>query len=519
MTRAVTYARVSGDDRGKEGRNLKSQLEMCREYAEENDWEIVAELAEDDRGASGADIDLPQLTKIREMAYDGQFDILIVRELDRLSRSLPKQLIIEEELDKQGIRIEYVLGNYEDTLEGKLAKNVRAVISEYERLKISERLARGRYNKVREGKVHLHGNERSPYGYRASDDGTNLVPHEPEAGIVRLMYQWYTVGDEDGDTLSMRGIAKRLTDMRVPTWGDIHGSTNKKAGYGVWRSSTIREYLLSETYAGRWTYGDYEVEVPALVSTEVWEATQRQLEKNRRFCKRSTKYDYLMRQRARHYCGYMMSCVSRRYYTGNLYLYYTCNGFSTLPYQECNRRQFRADHVDAAIWEWLREWLADPDTIRDRLEEYRDEQAKLNKPLLDRIAVTDKLIGEHEEQLSRLLDLYLAGEFPKELLLNRKKDLEQTIKQLQDERANFVDSLEETTLRGKQADTIEQLTREASEGIKSAENDFDKRRKLVDLLDVTVTLTVEDGEKVAYPRFVLSEEATEPLVLCDHPQR
>ena len=31
--RAVLYARVSGDDRSNEGRNLESQLEMCREHA------------------------------------------------------------------------------------------------------------------------------------------------------------------------------------------------------------------------------------------------------------------------------------------------------------------------------------------------------------------------------------------------------------------------------------------------------------------------------------------------------
>ena len=47
--RAVLYARVSSDDTGKNGRNLKGQLDMCREYAQENGQMIVAELAEDDR--------------------------------------------------------------------------------------------------------------------------------------------------------------------------------------------------------------------------------------------------------------------------------------------------------------------------------------------------------------------------------------------------------------------------------------------------------------------------------------
>ena len=96
--RAVLYARVSGDDRGKDGRNLAGQLEMGREYAREHGYTVVAELAEDDRGASGAAIDLPELTRVRDMAQADEFDVLVVREIDRLSRNLAKQLIVEEEL-------------------------------------------------------------------------------------------------------------------------------------------------------------------------------------------------------------------------------------------------------------------------------------------------------------------------------------------------------------------------------------------------------------------------------------
>ncbi len=140
ITRAVLYARVSGDDPKKDGRNLQSQLDMGREYAQDKNYRIIAELAEDDRGASGAEIDLPQLNRAREMASRGEFDVLVVREIDRLSRNLAKQLIIEEELRRAGVSIEYVLANYEDTSEGRLSKHIRATIAEYEREKIRERL-------------------------------------------------------------------------------------------------------------------------------------------------------------------------------------------------------------------------------------------------------------------------------------------------------------------------------------------------------------------------------------------
>ncbi|MCD4739490.1 MAG: recombinase family protein [Anaerolineae bacterium] len=106
MHRAVIYARVSGDDRSKEGRNLESQLRLCREHALRIGHRVVAEMAEDDRGASGADRDLPQLKRLLEMARAGEVDVVIVREMDRLARSLVKQLLIEEQLQSLDIAIE-----------------------------------------------------------------------------------------------------------------------------------------------------------------------------------------------------------------------------------------------------------------------------------------------------------------------------------------------------------------------------------------------------------------------------
>src|SRR5512142_929437 len=157
--RAVIYARVSSDDvrAGKERRNLDEQLNMGREYAQGRGYTIVQELAEDDRGASGASLDLEQLNRVFSMARAGEFDVLVVRELDRLSRRLAKQLIIEEELKRAGVDIEYVLATYEDNPEGNLSKQIKAVISEYERLKINERMTRGRRLKARAGSIVARG--------------------------------------------------------------------------------------------------------------------------------------------------------------------------------------------------------------------------------------------------------------------------------------------------------------------------------------------------------------------------
>jgi DNA invertase Pin-like site-specific DNA recombinase len=249
VKRAVLYVRVSRDDTVNDSRNLQGQLDMCREHAQKEGWQIVAELAEDSRGASGADIHLPKLTSMRKMARDHAFDVLVVREMDRLSRNLAKQLIVEEELKTQGIEIAYVLGQYPDTPDGNLMRNFRASLAEYEREKINERVVRGRYSKIKAGSVLVAGY--SPYGYQLvrQNNHFGLEIDESEAAVVRMIFEWYLSG------LSVRKITKRLTEMGIPTYSDNRSTyaavigVNRKRAENVWSAGSVRHIILNETYA------------------------------------------------------------------------------------------------------------------------------------------------------------------------------------------------------------------------------------------------------------------------------
>lgn len=132
MKRAVLYARVSREGWQTRRRKLMSQLQICRQFAVDRGWRIVAELAEDDERTPGSDTNLPQLRIMMELAAAREFDVLVVSEMDRLSRKLAKQILIEEELGRFGIDIRYVLVDYPETPDGQLAKYIRAVIAEYE---------------------------------------------------------------------------------------------------------------------------------------------------------------------------------------------------------------------------------------------------------------------------------------------------------------------------------------------------------------------------------------------------
>jgi len=106
--RAVLYARVAVGSEGAGKQDLNRQMEACRQHAQGHGWEVVAELAEDEQGISGHSLDRPKLRCILAMVQTREFDVLIVREPDRLSRSLADLLILREELRCQDIQIEYV---------------------------------------------------------------------------------------------------------------------------------------------------------------------------------------------------------------------------------------------------------------------------------------------------------------------------------------------------------------------------------------------------------------------------
>lgn len=209
--KAVLYARVSGDDRQNATSSIDGQLALCREYAQKCGYSIVAELAEDDRRpTSGASWNLAQLNRALEMARAGEYDVLIARELDRLARNLAKQLVIEEQLLGYGITVEYVFGDYANTPEGQLNKQIRAVIAEYEREKIKQRMVGGRRRKVAEGEVIVHGNP--PYGYRLVEiDGRSMLEVvEETAQVIRMIFDWFTL-----DCLGTSAIAKKLNNLGI----------------------------------------------------------------------------------------------------------------------------------------------------------------------------------------------------------------------------------------------------------------------------------------------------------------
>lgn len=511
--RAVLYARVSGDDRGKDGRNLAGQIEMCREYCLKMGWLVVAELSEDDRGASGAAFELPRLNQVREMAKENEFDVLVVREIDRLSRKLVKQLIAEEELRRNGVNVEYVIGEYENSPEGNLMKHVRATIAEYEREKIRERIIRGRRQKIKSGSILSSG--RTAYGLRAVDkDGlTSFEIVESEAKIIRMIFEWYTRGNDLEGPLSIKAIARKLSELSIPTYGDLHpDKTWRKRGACKWNPNSVRKILLNETYAGVWKYGEgselgvQTVKVPAIIDRQTWEFAQNRRSKNQQRAKRNRKHHYLLAGHIR--CGHCQASMagSTFYPDGKMYQYYICRVKRTPKDHDisCDLPSFRVEQVDCAVWNWVGSVIFNPEKLDKGIKLYREGQKQKNTPMRERLEIVNELIEENQKQYDRLIDLYVRGDVPVEMLTERKNRLETNLKALKKEQHELAISLESNHITEAQVMSIKETVAKLNEGYTAVADDYKAKRQILDILDVEVLGAVENGEKVLYVRCVLS---------------
>jgi hypothetical protein len=414
----------------------------------------------------------------------------VVRELDRLARNLAKQLYVEQQLKRAGVEIRYALYDYPDTPEGNFQKHVRAIVAELEREKIIERTVRGRRHAARSGSVLV--GKSPPYGYEAirEDGKTRLQICEPEAQVIRLIFTWYTEGDEDGKRISINDIARKLSELHLPSYGDTgtrKWKSRKKRPRGQWSRMSVYYIVRNATYAGRWQFGKtrqiagrwvrnpdghaVEVEVPPIITPEVWARAQERTAGAR-----------------------LARSAHRRRKSIDVQYVGTC----TAP-------MYRVDEADGLVWSWLRSWLMEPEQLAEGLREYQAAHRPAVSRMADQARQIEGLLASRRDELERALDLHLSGRLSQGLLIERIGQLETEIRSLERERARLVAVLGSQSLTEDKIETLQRLATRSVRGLELAEADFETRRRIVDLLDVRAHFAVEDGEQVIYVSCELAE--------------
>jgi len=491
MKTAVIYARVSTEEQAKKY-SLSSQLEECRKYADSYEYTVVAEFAE---AFSGEILDRPRLSEVFGLCQNTKVDVLIVYDIDRLARNTAHHAIIEMQLEKCSTEIEYVLGEYNSkSPEANLSKSIKRAISEYENMQRRERVTRGKNAKVRAGKVMTAA--RPPYGY--SYHAGELFINPEEAEVVRRIFRLMVEGE------TATNIARILHEDGVLTRGDKVANFVKMNGVSIWNPSTIKNILNNETYTGAWHFGKtmrtkvngksksikksksewVKVEVPAIIEREQFESAGKALRGNKILAKRNVKWEYLLRGMINCSCGAVCRCSRSR--RKKEFLFYQCTVTSGTYWRKpCSERFYvGAQKIEQIVWEKVMNVIFDPDYLRFQIEKQRISAEAGLSGAREQFEAVKLAITDTERKLGILIDQMLDGDFPKEIIEERKRLLSSKLRQLQAEKDKLEFVLSEASITPEQEDLLNQLIKNIKHGVDKAS--FEHKQKLLQMLKIRV---------------------------------
>lgn len=262
---------------------------------------MVVEFKDD---VSGRKLDRDGLEEACRMLEADEADVLVTWKFDRLHRNYVNSVLLRDRIRRAGKEIHYAQTRQVSgkTARERLPEDLQFLMAEIDADDIVERTTGGKRRKIQSGK--WLGLNRPPYGYRKVGQGRNasLEIDEEQAAIVRLIFEWYVVGENDSGPMTTRQVTNKLTSMSVPTPQDRFPNLShmKKRGYAQWSRGTVYQILRYTTYNGVFYQYRYKgvgkvartnrnkdewvgVPVPRIVDEKLWEAAQEKMSRGVQF--------------------------------------------------------------------------------------------------------------------------------------------------------------------------------------------------------------------------------------------
>ena len=532
--RVAAYVRVS-TSRQVKLETIDQQLEMVSKYAREEGWELAEEDIFRDDGYSGTTLKRPALDALRDKARLREFEVVVVLSPDRLARNYVHQMVLVEELEKVGCKVEFVERPMSSEPNDQLLLQIRGAVAEYERTLLSERMRRGRLAKYKAGLLLPWTH--TPYGLRVDPDrprdpaGVRL--EEAKAAVVAEIFAVYL---EPG--MSLFGVCRHLREMGVPA----------PRGGKAWSTATLRGILTNpvytgKVYAGRVRYRPARIrrsathpighphnssdplpeeewifigEVPEVVGQEQFDLVAHKLSKNKSFARRNNKAnEHLLRALVS--CGECMLAsiaVAKSFGKNNdrKQRYYVCSGkfnkAQSAPEEKCSSRYTPAEQLDEIVWKDLCEVLTHPESITDALRrahggEWLPQELKARQ---ENLRKGRSALGR---QLERLTEAYLGEVIPLAEYHRRRKNLEQRDESLAAQERQLLSQTRQRMELVGVAGSIEDFCERVRGGL--AEATFEQKRKLVELLIDRVIVT---GEEVEIRYVIPTDPSSEQVRFC-----
>jgi DNA invertase Pin-like site-specific DNA recombinase len=403
---AAIYTRQSKRDDTKKDKQKKeqavettldTQYAACKREAIEKGFTVSAASHFSERYTGAEMWDRPVLSEMRSRIKAREFGALIVYSTDRLARDPIHLGLILEECQRSDCELIFVIDPIEDSPEGQLILYIKGYSAKIDRLRIKDRMARGRNAITAAGRLTCQGN--APYGYAFDTKNRVRVIDEDAAVVVRMIFQWTIEG------VSGHSIAGRLRTMGIASPAAHHGKVFKDMSTPMWSAGAVSRILKDESYTGKTLVNKFKVTetrdkksgryhtkrkdrsewqslpegvTPALVSPETFAAASKAVDRNRRKAAntRNKAKPFLLREIA--FCGacdkplYPMSESTHRPDNPNISVY-KCSASrhksaALDPANVCRAKRIKAAYLETVVWDKVLSIFTDPDTIAREVE-------------------------------------------------------------------------------------------------------------------------------------------------------
>ena len=278
MIRAVIYCRCSTEEECQRDALIRQAAE-ARECVRRLNWSLEDEYIESRSGTSTRGrVEYQRL--FADLLRD-KFEIVVIKSQDRLMRNTRDWYTFIDRLVTQGKRLYLYLEKRFYSTDDALLTGIKAILSEEYSRELSRKINNAHRNRQRTGSALMLTS--NTYGYRKMPD-KNFTIVEAEAEVKRKMYELCAAGYGSrtiARILREKGVKKRNgnyfsdSDIRRMIRNPINKGTvvmNRK--HYDFDTRRIVNNQEEQFYV-------YKNRIPAIVSEELWEAANREIDKRR----------------------------------------------------------------------------------------------------------------------------------------------------------------------------------------------------------------------------------------------
>ncbi len=422
--RVAAYCRVSTDNED-QANSFESQQRYFRQYIERNpDWELYAIFA--DEGISGTNTKKrKEFNRMIECAKNGDFDLIITKEISRFARNTLDSIFYTRDLKKHGVGVIFLNDNI-NTLDGdaELRLAIMSSIAQEESRKTSERVKWGQKRQMEQGVVF----GRSMLGYDVKDG--KMTINEEGAKIVRLIFHKF-VDEGKGTHVIARELREEgIEPMRVKEWQNtviLRVIRNEKyCGDLVQKKTYTPDFLSHEKKYNR---GQEEFVIikdhhEPIISRELFDKANRILDakslSQEGKAKHSNRYPFSGKIK----CGRCGASYVARYKTrkdGSRYKAWRCYEAANhgRPHIDkagnqvgCSGESIRNEDAIYLLYLVCRELKINRQKVVDNLTKTIDAVMRIDLTGTSTNALSEK-IEEAKKKRTGLIDLYTSGDIDK----------------------------------------------------------------------------------------------------------